>query len=110
MPQRRTLSTLQKNRALSRIEEAADDQCRKIAEFIALHANFNAPVDPDRHPSHRRTRRLAGSYRAAKDVDGTWTVQSNRDYWAFVEYGTGRQAPEPHVRPAIEAARQVFGR
>lgn len=106
---RRTVSVSQKNRALERIERAAMDQSHEIAEFIAFAANRNAPVDTNRHPSHKRTRHLRGSYRAKRDGE-SWVVMSNRPYWAFVEFGTSRQQPIPHVRPAIEAARQVYDR
>jgi HK97 gp10 family phage protein len=109
MPQRRTVSTLQKNRALERIERAAMEQCREITEFIAFAANRNAPVDLNRHPSHEGTRRLHNAYQARRD-EGSWVVLSNRPYWKFVEFGTHRQQPIPHLRPAIEAARQVYGR
>lgn len=97
------------NRAITRIEEAAQDRAREIAEFIALNANLLAPVDDDRHTSHRGTRRLAGSY-SVKMINGEAVVQSNREYWIYVEKGTRRQAPEPHVEPAIELARAVYDR
>lgn len=121
MPQRRSTPTRQKRRALARIEDKANDRARTIAEFIAFWANREAPVDDNRHRSHKNTRRLKGSYYVmpAKNRDG-WVVASAVDYWAFVEYGTGHfNAPHnkggaspgfPHVRKAIQRARAVYGR
>ncbi len=100
---------MQRNRAINSIREAAERQAHEIAEFIAINANLNAPTDADRPPSHKGKRRLKGSYRARK-IGDTWTVVSATDYWAFVEYGTRRQAEKPHVRTAILQARMRYDR
>lgn len=113
------LSRPQKDRAIMRIEAKANDRARVIAEFIRLEANARAPVDENRPATHHGPR-LKGSYyvKRAKGKNG-WVVASTVGYWAFVEYGTGHfREPHdknsqpggfPHVRPAIEAARIVFG-
>lgn len=105
MPRRRN------TRALTRIEAAAAERAREIAEFIVLEINRTAPYDEARHPSHRGTRRLRGSYRVVMDGD-TAVIRTNRPYWIFVEKGTRRndyRDAQPHVAPAIELARQLYG-
>lgn len=97
------------DRALIRIEEKARLRAKDIAEFIARGANELAPVDEDRHRSHQGSPRLKGSYKAKPSGRG-WAVATDCTFWRYVEFGTHRQAPEPHVRPAIEAARQVYRR
>lgn len=96
-----------RNRAITRIEEAAQERAYEIATFIALNANLNAPYDLNRPREHRGTPRLKGSYKV-KMIDGEAVIMSNREYWIYQEKGTRHNKAQPHVEPAIELARSVY--
>lgn len=101
----------QARRALARIERAGENRAEEIAQFIVSTIRILAPYDPrtttDTHGEH-----LRDAYRAKPDPNnpGEWIITCNRRYWVFVEFGTAEHGDaQPHVRPAIEAARRVFG-
>lgn len=97
-------------RPLKRVEDAADDRARQIAQFIVNWIKVNGPYDEHRPPSHTGVH-LKDSYYARRDpATGDWLISSQRRYWAFVEFGTrGGKRRVIHVRYAIEAARAEFG-
>lgn len=98
-------------RAIARIKRAADRRAHEIAQFIVdeIATNPQTPQDdsPDREPGEH----LRYSYQVRQDPEtGDWLITTDRHYWAFVEFGTREHgSAQPHVRPAIETARQVFG-
>lgn len=98
-------------RPLKRIEEAADDRAKQIALHIVEWIKVNGPYDDDRSPSHTGVH-LKDSYYARQELGtGDWLIKSRRRYWAYVEFGTrGGKRRVMHVRPAIESAREEFGR
>lgn len=100
------------NRTLARILRAGEKRAGQIAQFIVddIATNPNTPED---------TSKLRYSYYATQANDGTgdWLIKNRTRYWVYVEFGTHRPeahgAPafsdaQPHVGPAIEAARMAF--
>ena len=71
----------------------------KSAADVAAEAKRIAPVD---------TGNLRSSI-SPRPVDATTAeVVSNTNYSVFVEYGTRRMAPRPHMRPALEKVAPAF--
>lgn len=97
-------------RALARIERKAKVRAERIARFIVNQIHILAPYDP-RTESDTTGPHLKDSYYIEEDPKtGGMVIKCKRRYWAFVEFGTKEHgAAQPHVRPAIEAARRRFG-
>lgn len=93
------------------LEAKGRRRAQRIAEFIVAEIRRIAPYDAARRPDRRGTRHLANSYYVNVDpADGEVTVRTSKRYWEFVEYGTREHGrAQPHVRPAIDAARSKFG-
>ena len=96
MPEFRTVSGL-----LNHLQRKAEDKAIDFVEDVVEEIQMS-PVTP------RRTGFMAESYRAVETSAGAEIV-TEADYWKFVEYGTRNQRAQPHVRPAIEAARARWG-
>lgn len=99
------------NRVMTRIKHQAAGEARKIAEYIAAEINLSAPVDKDRHPSHRGKRRLAGSFKVKMNGDEA-VIVTNQAYWIYVEKGVPSrgQPPQPFVARAVDAANARYHR
>lgn len=69
---------------------------KKAALDISAQAKVKAPVD---------TGALRASITAEPEDAETWVVYSDKDYSVFVEFGTIHMAPEPYMRPAVDAVR-----
>lgn len=95
------------NRAITRIKRRSTARSEKIAQFMVEYIAVNGPYDQDRPKSHLG-QHLKFSYYARVDTDGSVVLATRRRYWAFVEYGTRRSKAQPHVRPAIDAAKAKF--
>jgi hypothetical protein len=100
-------------RALARIERKGQHRAKRIADFIVSQIYLLAPYD-SREKSNTKGPHLRDSYYVEQDPkSGDFLIKCKRRYWAYVEFGTnrvpGRQDARPHVRPAIEAARNRFG-
>lgn len=98
------LDTRRLDRLTAQLLPRARRLVRQAAEEGAAGARRRAPV---------RTGRLARSYRAERDTADssglTYSVVSDVDYASFVELGTSRMAPRPHLTPAMEEIRARFG-
>lgn len=99
-------------RNLARINKAGSQRAYEICRFIVetIRTDPTTPYD-DRHDSDTRGEHLRDSYRVRPhpDNDGDWMITTSRRYWMFVEFGTREHGrAQPHLRPAIELARQVF--
>lgn len=98
-------------RVIARIRERAQHRCEKIGEFIVDYIATTGPVDTDRRPQREAGPHLRDSYYWSLDAarGGAVVVATNRRYWKYVEYGTAEHgSAQPHVRPAIEAAKARF--
>jgi len=65
------------------------------------------PASNPGNPPARRTGNLRSGYKA-KVVKGqlSLAVQNDTaDYWKFLEFGTSKMRPRPHVRPSMRAVR-----
>ncbi|MET1006568.1 MAG: HK97 gp10 family phage protein [Propionibacteriaceae bacterium] len=94
------------NRRLERISRLGEDRAEEICRFIAGTANELAPVNSN--PSTDSSpKRLRGSYKVARNAEtGGYAVVATARYWVFVEFGTAEHGDaQPHVRPAVDAAR-----
>lgn len=78
----------------SQARKYADPAVNVVAEDVADEANANAPEGP--------TGDLGGSYEATKVADGVYDVGSDIRYAPFVEKGTYKDAPQPHLYPAAD--------
>lgn len=99
------------DRALERIEEKAAARAYRIARFIVEQIHTLAPYD-DRASSDTTGPHLKDAYWVEEDpaVRGGMIIKCSRRYWAFVEFGTHKHGDaQPHVRPAIDAAKARFG-
>src|ERR1044071_6241970 len=94
-------------RALARIERKAGDRAKRIARFIVDQIYLYAPYD-DRTDSSTTGPHLRDAYYVEPDPKtGAALIKCKRRYWAYVEFGTKQHGrAQPHVRPAIEAARR----
>lgn len=97
-------------RALARIEKKAQYRAKRIARFILNEIFILAPFDT-RAESDTTGPHLKDSYYMEEDPKtGAMIIKCKRRYWAFVEFGTKEHGKaQPHVRPAIEAAKRRFG-
>lgn len=97
-------------RALARIEGKARVRAERIARFIVNQIHILAPYDT-RAENDTTGPHLKDSYYIEPDPKtGAMVIKCRRRYWAFVEFGTREHGrAQPHVRPAIEAARRRFG-
>lgn len=98
-------------RALARIKALADRRAKRVAEFIVNEIATSPATPEDDDPSRGPHEHLRYSYYAVRDRSGggDWLIKSRSKYWVFVEFGTAQHGnAQPHVRPAIEAARERF--
>lgn len=110
MARQRPYTTNNAYRALARIEEKAQERAEHIGQFIIGHIRANAPYDENRRDDRDGGPHLRDSYYYRVDeATGDVIIKTRRRYWAFVEFGTAEHgSAQPHVRPAIEAARAEF--
>jgi len=97
-------------RALARIERKGRVRAERIARFIVEQIHTLAPYDT-RAKSDTTGPHLRDAYYVEQDrATGDMIIKCKRRYWAFVEFGTKEHGgPQPHVRPAIDAAKRRFG-
>ncbi len=108
----RGVKTARRNvgRAFNRIARAGDERSREICEYSVhtIATSANTPYD-SRHDSDTTGEHLKYSYQVVRHPTGDgWLVATDRRYWVFVEFGTRKMQAQPHVRPAIEAARARY--
>jgi hypothetical protein len=60
-----------------------------------VNADWKSQHDPDAEPN---------DFYLEQDTDGNWQVVTDEPGAAMIEYGTSRIAPQPFIRPAIDAA------
>lgn len=96
-------------RALARIRRKAEHRAEQIARTIVEAIHINAPED-EHHDENTGGPKLKDSYYVKQDPEtGDFIIGSRRRYWAFVEFGTKEHGKaQPHVRPAIDAARRFY--
>lgn len=109
----RGVKTARRNlgRSMGKISRAGDDRSREICEHIVhlIATSSGTPYD-SRAESDTTGAHLRDSYRVVRHPAGDgWLITTDRRYWMFVEFGTRKMDAQPHIRPAIENARQVFG-
>lgn len=100
----------QMGRNLARINRKGSDRARDICDFI-VYTIQTSPVTPYDPSPDDDGQHLRDSYHVepAPDGSGDWMITTDVRYWAFVEFGTRQHGhAQPHIRPAIEVARQVF--
>jgi hypothetical protein len=98
-------------RDLRRLARAGNERSFEICEYIIDHIESSpfTPFDP-RTSSNTTGDHLKFSYRIAPHPKGNgYLVVTKRRYWAFVEFGTRKMHAQPHVRPAVDAARARYG-
>lgn len=108
---RRAREIRKTRRTINKIEREGEQRAREIAQFIVDHIAIHGPIDLDRRPGRLGPEHLRTSYGIKPAPEGgEWYVTTDVRYWAFVEFGTKEHGrAQPHVRPAIEAARVAFG-
>jgi hypothetical protein len=96
-------------RTIAKIEDAANHRAQEIAQWIVDEIYVTAPRDP-LHAEHTGGPALHESYYVKANEDGHgYTIRSRRRYWVYVEFGTHEHGnPQPHVEPALRAAREFF--
>ncbi|HNG95810.1 MAG TPA: HK97 gp10 family phage protein, partial [Acidobacteriota bacterium] len=80
-------------------QQKASAVVRKTALDIEADAKERAPVD---------TGVLRNSIQATPAGPLRWIIGEGAEYAAFVEFGTSRAPAQPHLLPAVEAARPGF--
>lgn len=105
MPTSRTVV----RKGLQAIEDAANERCREVAEWVVLEIATNPNTPDGQDVDKPNALKLRYSYYVATDpVTGEALIKCRRRYWVFVEFGTGRGPEQPHLRPALELARSWF--
>ncbi len=105
---RKRLSTAKAYRNLARIEDKAQQRCHDIAQFVVEHISTFGPYDENRPDSHTGPHLKDSYYARFSPEQDAWMIRCRRRYWVYVEFGTRRSKANPHVRPALDAARVAF--
>lgn len=92
------------------LSAALSETVSKAVQRVATEIEQDVKGGP--HAAPYRTGNLRRSYHTKRV--GKYEVQVGNDpsiayYALFVEFGTVKMAPRPHLRPAAEAAGQRFG-
>lgn len=97
-------------RDFARINRAGGEESKEIISFILRRIRELAPYDQSH--DFREGPHLKDIYKMRRHPTdaGRWliTVDKRNRYWQFVEFGTRKMAAQPHVRPAVDAARERF--
>jgi hypothetical protein len=84
------------------------EECIKAANLLCQIIKSDPTGPYDRRPTRPPGPHLRDSYRAHISPEGA-VVTTDKRYWLYVEYGIGRGPAQPHIRPAIEQIRALFG-
>lgn len=107
MPRRVSYTQRNANRAISRIEDKANERALALAKDLVRLIALYAPRDPN-HAENTGGPPLWQSYYVRIDPEtGDSIVKCRRRYWPFVEYGTQHADAQPHVRPALRALKRI---
>jgi hypothetical protein len=87
-----------------------DEVCAKIVEEIQDSFNSGPPgrrysygvASSPGYPPNDYTGALKESYHYSKNREGEYIIADGVPYGIYLEYGTSKMAPRPHVRPVIE--------
>lgn len=108
---RRARAIRSMNATFRKINRAGDRRAKQICELIVEEIRLSPTTPFDTRIGENTTGpHLKYSY-AVKEIPGGggWAVATRRRYWRFVEFGTKEHgSAQPHIRPAIEAARRVY--
>ncbi len=103
MPQRRL-----NGRALARIRNKGQARAEEIALYVVRQIQILAPFDT-RVTNDTKGPHLRNSYYTRVDGKGGIVIKCKRRYWVFVEFGTQEHGrAQPHVRPALDMARERY--
>lgn len=79
--------------------EEVDDAVRRVATEVMAGASERAPID---------TGTLSRSYTIVREAPASYLVGTGVHYAPFVEFGTRYTRAQPHLGPALEAARRRY--